>query len=278
MSGLVVDLGKQVTSRLGLLPIQDEKKNYLYNGLCPAVMTGISLHSTLFQKGEFEGKTLVALRFDFQNYKLIVDDPDRFLTIDKRIVGTQEKVDPNREDSPYKPRLVEDIVKDGTATISFIIHMIESLHKSPNFKPLSQMPAADLALFNNIPIESSVSIDERVAYWNNLLTVLYKWVAGVDGKAMWLDAAGQPLKFWVKLTPAFPSKKWFSLNKYIGHGLLEPMVLDPNGAPKLAKILAYADLAELKLSGSTKVNAGSQLQPIPGQAMSVEQLIAIGQQ
>lgn len=238
---------KEVTNRLLIEPVKDENGNILYGGNNPVKLLEIKLDEVTPEKGEFEGITLVGLRYEFQNVTLVDTDADRFATVIKRIVGSQKRLDSSREDSKLVDRELKDIERDSSEVLKWVKHIWDNLSNSPNFKPMSDMPAKDLKLFNDIPIEPSVPAADRAAYWNKMFTAIYNFMGGgKDGQPMWLDVNGNPIGLWAQFSPAYPNYNYYTPSTFVGKGLFEPLKI-VNGKFVLPRRLPERDLSSLKL-------------------------------
>lgn len=246
------DLGKKVTKRLNLEPIkEDDGINYKFGGLVPAYIRDVTLEKTVYKSGEYADHEIHSIRFEFGNVMTQTDEPEKYLTIVKKMPGTQIKVDSNAEDSELKDNDPESIAKIVDDTLSFIRHIFDAWVNSPNYKEVSQ---ADMKLqkklFAEIPYSPSVPVEKRVKHWNEIMAFFVDF-ANNDGKPMWVDAKKAPLGAWLLLLPNYPEKRWYTIGNFINKGFIEPLILNDDGTIKPARILKITNPNILTLGGSS---------------------------
>lgn len=270
---LKYDINKEVTKRLLLQPIKDENGNYKYGGLVPAQLIDMSFTTNTPEKGEYAGVETSALKFEWKNYPTSTDEPDRFATSVKMIPNTHKKAE-QRDDSPLVPMETDTITAITTGMLDWILHVHSNLKASPNFKPLSQMPKATLALFDNLPVDPKVEPAERASKWNKLFEGLFNFIGGKDGNAMWLDKDGNPLKFWLKMLPDRSGLPFYSISNYVGKGFMEPIQFDSKSGKMLrARILEIPDLSVLEIKRSRRGGGGAPTDDVDTSAYNIEDIV-----
>ena len=77
---------------------------------------------------------------------------------------------------------------------------------------------------------------------------------GKNGKPMYQDASGNPLTFWLVMTPEYGRRNRYTIPNFTGKGFIEPLVITKDGKFRPPKILEITNKAYLEL-GSIKRNA-----------------------
>lgn len=256
----LLDLNVNSTSRLGLEPIKTvDGKGYLYNGCIPASIIDVSVISQKHEKGEFKDLEVPVLAIEFTNYKLKADDPDRFLTLQIKPIGSK-KLQPNTTDQ-YVDREATDIIADNNETWKLIKHLLESLSQSPNYRRIVDIPKDHLMKYFDLPDLGKA--EDRLEKYKLFFTYIAEFING-DGnvkKSMIVDASGQPLHIWVKLLPNYDkdpkrNAKYYAVPRFIGSGVFEPLKIDATTkfpvAPRIIKVKATESLELIATGTSTK--------------------------
>jgi len=254
-----IDISKKVTSRLSLQPIKtDNGESFKFGGLVPARLVKIHLVEQNYTKGEFAGYPIKALAFEFENFKLNANEPDRFLTHTEKIIGTVK----NEEGSPI-PRDVASIDANIDTMWARIKHLFDQCVVSPNFRDIASIPAKDIEEYFNLPAEGTV--EDRLAKFEAFFTYLANFANG-DGdklKPIYQNADGSGIAVWLKLVPNYPNRLWYELPTYVGQGFAE-------GVRAIGTNLPPAKIINIKATESLELARKGQSAsvPMPGGADS----------
>jgi hypothetical protein len=266
---MLLDLNLNATSRLGLEPVKDKTGKFLYRACVPALVQDVRVDYQNHDKGEFAGMKVPVLAIDFSNIKLNADDPDRFLTHYAKPVGTKVKDGDN-----YKDREVADVINDNVDLWKLIKHFLESLTGSPNYRSLASIPKADIQKYFVLPELDTP--DKRLAQYELFFNYIVDFIKGnATLKSMIVDKDGNTLPLWLKLTPNYDSDpkrkaKFYSISRYVGQGVFEPLVSDKSilKDPKVIK----ADNVDMTLNTASTVTTGASGAGAPGAGAGYESM------
>lgn len=240
----LLNLNEQATSRLPLEPIKKtDGMGYIYNGCIPATIIEVKKVTQKHEKGEFAGMEVPALAIEFTNYKLNVNDPDRFSTHYVKVVGSKQ-LQVGTSDQ-YMDREAKDIIADNTEMWKLVKHFLDSLVGSPNFRNIADIPKKDITEYFDLPDHGTA--ENRAKAYDKFFTYIANFVNG-DGnekKSMILDANNQPLHIWVKMLANYDkdpkrNAKYYAIPRFIGSGVFEPLKVDGTTklpiAPRIIKV------------------------------------------
>jgi hypothetical protein len=263
-----IDLKKKVTSRLSLEPIKTiGGENYMFGGLVPAILVNITMTQQAYKAGEFEGMTLDCLSFEFENFKLTADEPDRFLTHTEKAVGTVKN-----EDGTPVPREVKDIEKNIEDMWFRIKHILDQCYTSPNYRDISEIKQADIEKYFDLPAEGTPA--ERAEKFKAFFEYIVKFANG-DGdklKPIYKLGDGSDVAMWLKILPNYPEGKYYNLPTFVGQGFAEAAKIVGNKltAPKVIKVKPSETL-ELSSARRNRIQGGGEDSSLPsGEGVDAE--------
>lgn len=235
-----LDVNKNVTSRLSVQPIKDENGKYLFGGLVPVTLESITLETQEHKKGEFESFNVPLMRFEFKGIKLDNDEPDRWLTVSAKTVGTVQKNDETGE-LEISPEETVQIYQNKMWDI--IKHILDNLTESPGFKNVSSISAEDIKKYFNLPEKGTPDkiIEKYEAFFKYLVDF-------VNDNKMTVDKNGKPLEFWIKVLPEYRERKYYTIPGYVNKGWIEPIGRDKSGKLLAAKRISIAPNESLELA------------------------------
>ncbi len=241
----IIDVKKNVTSRLNLEPIKTEDgTSYKFNGLVPARLVKIHITEQEYKKGEYEGKTLKVLTFEFINFKTDENAPDRFLTHTEKIVGTikYENGEPVNRDEEMIAKNISDIW-------ARVKHIFDQCYTSPNFRDISSVPNEDIKKYFDLPTLGNV--DERLAKFNDFFEYLAAFANGdgKDLKPIYLAEDGSGVAMWLKLLPEYEQRNRYVIPTFVGQGFAE-------GVRVVGKSLVSPKIIKVKPSESLELSRG----------------------
>lgn len=256
----LLDINVQSTTRLQLEPIKNPAGGYLFEGCVPAIVTDFHVAEQEHTKGEFKDHKIPVLQVEFENFKLNPNDPDRFYTHSFKIIGTKQLVKGTIDQ--YENRSEIDILNDTNDLWKSIKHFLENLNLSPNYRDITRIPKQDITAYFDLPgIESP---EKRIEAYGKFFNYLVKFVTGdgKDIKSMLLDADGKPYPMWIKMLPNYdkdPKRhaKYYTVSRYIGQGVFEPMKLSKGNPASGPKIIRVKPTETLELNTGTASNAVS---------------------
>jgi len=268
----LLDINTQTTSRLGLEPIKNPAGGYLYEGCIPTRVIDFHVTQQDHTKGEFKDLKVPVLQVEFENFKLNVNDPDRFYTHSFKVVGTKQLVQGTTDQ--YENRKAEEIDVDTQTLWKAIKHFLENLTGSPNYRNIVNIPKADQIKYLDLPGIAAPA--ERIKGYENFFNYLVAFVNGdgKDIKSQILDAEGKGLSMWLKMLPNYDkdpkrNAKYYAISRFINQGVFEPMKVDkglPAGGPKIIRVKPTESLALV----ATLVPSGNTVIPGHGGGLSPE--------
>lgn len=244
-------LDVQATSRLGLEPIlmPGTKNEYAYKGCVPTKVTEVAVDYQKHEKGEFAGMEVPVLRIEFVNHKTDPTMPERFLTFFVKPIGSKQLVEGTQDQ--YENRQPADIIDDNATMWKTIKHFLDSLSHSPNFRKIEAIKKEDHIKYFDLPEIDTP--DNRRKKYEDFFTYIANFINGdgKDIKSMILDVKNEPIKMWVKVTPNYDkdpkrNAKWYTINRYIGKGVFEP--LKESGTTLIPPRIISATPSELELN------------------------------
>jgi len=253
MSQIRLDPTKAVTSRLPIEPQKGEDGNYLNNGLNCVTLN--SIHTTVekYESGEFKGKDVTVLNFEFINYKFASDDPERYHLHKEKIIGTQKK-----EGNSYVPMEDKKVVNFIESMWGRIKHIFDACALMPSYRDIAEVPAEIIDEY--FVLSSTGDVDERIAQFNNFFTFLSVFVNGSAEAGVlpiYRDNDGGAL-MWLKLLPNHPDGKTYQIPSWVRTGFVEPTRIDTQtGLPLEARILSIRPNESLELTPVAPKNANN---------------------
>lgn len=248
-----INLNEEVTSRLSLQPIKDSAGNILFGGLVPVKFLGAHITTQTPEKGQFTGIPCKVINFEFCNYKLNANEPDRFLTHSEKVVGSVKK-----EGAEYVALETDTINKIVKSMWGRIKHILDACKGLPNYRNIVE-DKNFLKL-----IELPVTQDAKVLAdaYNALFEYICAFFNG-DGKTtkpMYWRSENTPLIAWAKILPEYESQKWYTFPTFVGTGFLEPATINKEGQILPASIIAVKPSESLELASG---KAGKQTSAMP---------------
>ncbi|MCK9429969.1 MAG: hypothetical protein M0R17_08185 [Candidatus Omnitrophica bacterium] len=245
----LLDLTVQATSRLGLEPIKNPAGGYMFEGCVPTRVIDFHTGTQKHEKGEFKEMDVPVLQIEFENFKLNLNDPDRFYTHTFKIVGTKQLVKGSSD--MYEDRPKVDVEADILTLWKSIKHFLENLIGSPNYRNIVNVPKQDQIKYFDLPAEGSPK--ERIDAFKSFFDYLVAFVNGdgKDIKSQIVDATGKGLPMWIKMLPNYDkdskrNAKYYAISRFINQGVFEPMKVDkdlPVGGPKIIRVKPTESLA-----------------------------------
>lgn len=242
---MIIDVSKSVTSRLPLEPVKDNGvwKN---NGLIIGRLVNIFMTTEEYKKGEYAGHTLPVLNFEFQNYKVLPSDPDRFYVHREKPVGTLETKEGN-----YVPRDAKKIENDTNNLWGRIKHILDACKVLPTsiFRDIAMVPAEDITANFDLPIGGTP--EERIAAFGKFFNYICDFANG-NGTTippMYREATGEGCLVWLKLLPDYSEGKKYEFPTFTRTGFIEGTRIDTTTKlPIPAKILQIRPNESLELT------------------------------
>lgn len=269
--GFLLDLNQSTTTRLGLEPIKNPNGNgYLYEGCIPTRVMDVKVATQNHEKGEFKDMDVPVLQIEFENVKLNLNDPDRFYTHTFKVVGTKQLQKGTTD--VYEDRAINDIENDTLILWKGIKHFLETLTGSPNYRSVTSIPKEDVVKYLDLP--GIAPAKERLDKYTAFFEYIAKFINGdsAEIKSQILDVDGKGLPMWIKMLPNYDKdprrdKKFYTISRFIGQGVFEPMKVDKNGlpvgSPKIIRVKPTESLA-LTVTASAGAAGATSLQNLPG--------------
>lgn len=245
----LIDVKKSVTSRPTLEPRKDADGNWMYDGFVPCHLEKVSVEIQKHEKGEFAGMNVPVIRFDFVNYKKDKGEVTKYFTHSEKVVGSKTK----EGDDTYVDRKEDDIANDITIMWSKIKCILQACKNSANYREIENLSAKDAKEYLNLPETGTPKA--RIDAFGKFFNFIADFFNGDDGKSpMNVDAKGELLPFWITLVPEWNQGKYYTLPRYVGKGIIEPMRIE-KGVSQLPQIIKIN--VDLKLRvGPRKAKAG----------------------
>ena len=258
MGNVKLNLHADVTSRVQLEPRKDATGAYLFGGLVLGRLTDITIGSETYKTGEFAGKTIKTLNFEWQEFKLDPEDPDRFHVHRERIIGTVSKEKGSRGE--------QDVAKNINEMWYRIKHILESSEQLPTYRDIASIPEDVVDEYFNLPTDGEV--DARIAAFEKFFEFISAFANG-DGNEvppMYLDANNEGQLVYIKLLPKYPDFNTYAVPTWVKSGFVEPTTL-VEGMPLPARILTIRPNESLELvkkaPNAPAAGAGAGI-PVPG--------------
>lgn len=273
---MIIDVKKQVTSNLPIAPVKLPDGNYKYNGLNPVKLVGVEVGEQTYSKGEFAGRTLKVLKFQFQGLH-VPTEPDSYLTHTEKIIGSVEG-------EAMTPRLVADVEGNIVEMWNRIKHILDGCAKSPHYRDISNISEKDIKKYLDLPAEGD--IETRVAKFNQFFEFVASFVNG-DGKevkSMLTNDKGEyVVTGWLKLVPNHPSRKFYVIPTWVQTGFFEPALfanvqLQTLAPAKIIRVGANENLELSKAKAASDPTGGAPAGAQGGANVSPDVLNFLGQQ
>jgi hypothetical protein len=258
--GFKINVNAEVTSRLNIEPVKKTDGTWLFDALCPVVLTKVELTTQTYEKGQFKDLPITVLNFEFTNLKFNKSDPDRFYVHQEKAIGTQKI-----ENGDYVENETKKIEGFITAMWGRIKHIMDATKGSPNYRNIVE----DKAFLKLINFPTKGTGEEISKFYTAFFTYVCEFINGNGATTfpMYLDKKGNGLAMWAKLLPDYSEGRRYQFPSYVEKGFLEPMVINEKGEPTLAKIVKVypKETVELRSAGKAPANTANAAQGIaPG--------------
>lgn len=255
---MIIDVKQQVSNLLPIEPVKLTDGTWAFNGLCPVVLSEVTLGTQTDEKGEFKDVPRLVLKFVFNNYKLAATEPDRFLIMSEKAVGTKQN-----DNGALLPRSEADIHTNNNDMFKRIKHILDNCSSSPTFRNIETLDTKTLNENFDLPGIVDAATEEeavaiRVAAYNKFFTFMHNWFnGGGEGakavKPIIYNAKDEPIiQGWLKLLPNHPSKKFYTTPTWVGTGFFEYAAINSQ-----TKALNKAIKLKVKATESLELNKAS---------------------
>jgi len=252
MSDFKIDINKTVTSRLNIQPEKLPTGGYKYDGLCPIRFVGCSITTQTAEKGQFAGIETKVLNFDFVNYKTSASDPDRYLTHQEKVIGTQKKDGESYVDMDRA--IVDKLIENMWGRVK---HILDSCMGLANYRDIIK----DVNLTKVIAFPDTNDGAKIAEAFDKFYQFVCDFVNG-DGKKIlpiYLNTDGKGVALWAKLLSAYPDFKRYAFPTFVGQGFLEKINFTGD-KPVPAKIIQIKPSETLELASGKRAGGAA----IPG--------------
>ena len=204
-----LDVNAEVTSRLKFEPSPINKN------LCIGQLESVEITESVIDadsEWEYKGLTVPRIAFHFTNFKLSVEDPDRFFTHSELPIARIKK-----DGTPIKDSDYVNMITELWKRIKHI-HNAYKKAKSPNYRPITVIP--------DFTTDTTSTPETRLAEFKEFFNIIFNSFKGVgEEKPIWLDVNGKSIVAAMKLiaTPTRDGRSMYlAFPHYVTEGFIEP--------------------------------------------------------
>jgi len=210
-----------VESRLPIEPLIDkETKKLIHDGIPFVQLVRVEVVTTKHEKGEYKDLEVPELQFEFHNYKLTSDEPDRVLVHKEKAVHSKSSVNGTEDTIPIDIKTV-----DGLTTQQFnrIKHIYDAFRNSTSYVDFAKMTKADVDKYFTFP--DGGTPEERISkftqYYNYIADRFNGITANKDNPVPVYKNDNVYIVMRLKVVSEYKTGSYFVLPTYVKQGFIE---------------------------------------------------------
>lgn len=242
MNKIKIDINKEVTSKLPFTPFPQ------FNDLCVGYLTDVEVYETKSSESknwEFAGYTIPILAFRFTQYKLNVNEKDRFMTMSFMPISNTL--------SDGTDRLPSKLLVSYNQMFDKIRHLHDQYAGNENYSKFT----------TQFEFDPSLPIEDRIAEFKSVFeSVVNDFKIGKDKKN---PVYKEKQNLFIVMVASGKSKSYLSVPDFVGKGIFDLYKVDNKG--KADTTLLIPVNATTKLGSSAvadiPINQGTAASGLP---------------